>query len=385
MQQNAKNQHTSKRKREGLFKNFFVKGEYFDYVLLFVVLLLVGFGLVMVYSTSSYKAYLDFGDSGYYFKRQLLFSLVGFVALVVVSKINYQKWKRFSGLIYLIMLVLQIAVLFLGLDSHGAKRWIQIGPISFQPSEFAKIGMILFMAHLISNKANIIKKFMELIKIYVVGLIIIGLIAIENLSTAIVIMAIIIVMTFITSPKYKQFFILGFLAILLVAVFIASAGYRGERIDAWLDPENHEKGYQTMQSLYAIGSGGIFGKGLGQSMQKLGFIPESHNDMIFSVVCEELGLFGAICVITLFIILIWRCVIVADNARDLYGSLIVIGVMTHIAVQVIINLAVVTNTMPNTGISLPFISYGGTSIVFLLGEIGLALSVSRGIRLKDVG
>lgn len=382
MQQNAKNQHTSKRKREGLFKNFFVKGEYFDYVLLFVVLLLVGFGLVMVYSTSSYKAYLDFGDSGYYFKRQLLFSLVGFVALVVVSKINYQKWKRFSGLIYLIMLVLQIAVLFLGLDSHGAKRWIQIGPISFQPSEFAKIGMILFMAHLISNKANIIKKFMELIKIYVVGLIIIGLIAIENLSTAIVIMAIIIVMTFITSPKYKQFFILGILAILLVAVFIASAGYRGERIDAWLDPENHEKGYQTMQSLYAIGSGGIFGKGLGQSMQKLGFIPESHNDMIFSVVCEELGLFGAICVITLFIILIWRCVIVADNARDLYGSLIVIGVMTHIAVQVIINLAVVTNTMPNTGVPLPFISYGGSSMLFILIEMGVVLSVSRQIKLK---
>ncbi|MBQ2238462.1 MAG: putative lipid II flippase FtsW [Lachnospiraceae bacterium] len=382
MQQNAKNQHTSKRKREGLFKNFFVKGEYFDYVLLFVVLLLVGFGLVMVYSTSSYKAYLDFGDSGYYFKRQLLFSLVGLVAMVVVSKINYQKWKRFSGLIYLIMLVLQIAVLFLGLDSHGAKRWIQIGPISFQPSEFAKIGMILFMAHLISNKANIIKKFMELIKIYVVGLIIIGLIAIENLSTAIVIMAIIIVMTFITSPKYKQFFILGILAILLVAVFIASAGYRGERIDAWLDPENHEKGYQTMQSLYAIGSGGIFGKGLGQSMQKLGFIPESHNDMIFSVVCEELGLFGAICVITLFIILIWRCVIVADNARDLYGSLIVIGVMTHIAVQVIINLAVVTNTMPNTGVPLPFISYGGSSMLFILIEMGVVLSVSRQIKLK---
>lgn len=382
MQQNAKNQHTSKRKREGLFKNFFVKGEYFDYVLLFVVLLLVGFGLVMVYSTSSYKAYLDFGDSGYYFKRQLLFSLVGLVAMVVVSKINYQKWKRFSGLIYLIMLVLQIAVLFLGLDSHGAKRWIQIGPISFQPSEFAKIGMILFMAHLISNKANIIKKFMELIKIYVVGLIIIGLIAIENLSTAIVIMAIIIVMTFITSPKYKQFFILGILAILLVAVFIASAGYRGERIDAWLDPENHEKGYQTMQSLYAIGSGGIFGKGLGQSMQKLGFIPESHNDMIFSVVCEELGLFGAICVITLFIILIWRCVIVADNARNLYGSLIVIGVMTHIAVQVIINLAVVTNTMPNTGVPLPFISYGGSSMLFILIEMGVVLSVSRQIKLK---
>ena len=165
-------------------------------------------------------------------------------------------------------------------------------------------------------------------------------------------------------------------------VFITSAGYRGERIDAWLDPENHDKGYQTMQSLYAIGSGGIFGKGLGQSMQKLGFIPESHNDMIFSVVCEELGFFGAICVIIMFMFLIWRCVIIADNARDLYGSLIVIGIMTHIAVQVIINLAVVTNTMPNTGVPLPFISYGGSSMVFILIEMGVVLSVSRQIKLR---
>lgn len=280
------------------------------------------------------------------------------------------------------MLVLQIVVLFVGSESHGAKRWIQIGPIGFQPSEFAKIGMILFMAHLISKRANVIKRFSELIKIYFVGLIIVGLIAIENLSTAVVVMAIIIIMTFITSPKYKQFFVLGSLAVLIIVLFITTVGYRGERIDAWLDPENHEKGYQTMQSLYAIGSGGIFGKGLGQSMQKLGFIPESHNDMIFSVVCEELGLFGAICVIVLFIILIWRCVIIADNARDLYGSLIVIGVMTHIAVQVIINLAVVTNTMPNTGVPLPFISYGGSSMVFILIEMGIVLSVSRQIKLK---
>lgn len=382
MQQNAKSQHTSKRKKEGLLENFFVKGEYFDYVLLFVVFFLVCFGLVMVYSTSSYKAYLDLGDAAYYFKRQLLFCGIGFIGMHLISKVNYLKWKKFSGLIYLMMLVLQIVVLFVGSESHGAKRWIQIGPIGFQPSEFAKIGMILFMAHLISKRANVIKRFSELIKIYFVGLIIVGLIAIENLSTAVVVMAIIIIMTFITSPKYKQFFVLGSLAVLIIVLFITTVGYRGERIDAWLDPENHEKGYQTMQSLYAIGSGGIFGKGLGQSMQKLGFIPESHNDMIFSVVCEELGLFGAICVIVLFIILIWRCVIIADNARDLYGSLIVIGAMTHIAVQVIINLAVVTNTMPNTGVPLPFISYGGSSMVFILIEMGIVLSVSRQIKLK---
>lgn len=382
MQQSANSQHTSRKKKEGLLKNFFIKGEYFDYVLLFVVFFLVCFGLVMVYSTSSYKAYLEFSDAAYYFKRQLFFCGIGFVGMIMISKVNYLKWKRFSGLIYLIVLTLQIVVLFVGSESHGAKRWIQIGPIGFQPSEFAKIGMILFMAHLISKKANVIKKFGELMKIYFVGLIIVGLIAIENLSTAVVVMAIIIVMTFITSPRYKQFFLLGSLAVLIIVLFITTVGYRGERIDAWLDPEHHEKGYQTMQSLYAIGSGGIFGKGLGQSMQKLGFIPESHNDMIFSVICEELGLFGAICVIVMFIILIWRCVIIADNARDLYGSLIVIGIMTHIAVQVIINLAVVTNTMPNTGVPLPFISYGGSSMVFILVEMGIVLSVSRQIKLK---
>ena len=382
MQENAKSQRTSRKRKEGFFKNLIVKGEYFDYVLLFVIIFLVCFGLVMVYSTSSYKAYLTFGDAAYYFKRQLFFCIAGFVFMYFVSKMNYHKWKKFSGLIYLVMLMLQVAVLLIGAESHGAKRWIYIGPIGFQPSEFAKIGMVLFMAHLISSKAGVINKFTELLKIYFVGIIIVALIAIENLSTAVVIMAIIIIMTFITSPKYKQFFVLGSIAIVFVVVFITSAGYRGERIDAWLDPENHDKGYQTMQSLYAIGSGGIFGKGLGQSMQKLGFIPESHNDMIFSVVCEELGFFGAICVIIMFMFLIWRCVIIADNARDLYGSLIVIGIMTHIAVQVIINLAVVTNTMPNTGVPLPFISYGGSSMVFILIEMGVVLSVSRQIKLR---
>ena len=175
---------------------------------------------------------------------------------------------------------------------------------------------------------------------------------------------------------------MGVAVLAVGVVFILAAAYRLDRIKIWLNPEEYEKGYQTLQGLYAIGSGGLFGKGLGESMQKLGFIPEAQNDMIFSVICEELGLFGAVCLILLYLLLIWRFMIIANNAADLYGALIVVGVMAHISIQVILNIAVVTNTIPNTGISLPFISYGGTSILFLLSEMGLALSVSRGIKFE---
>jgi cell division protein FtsW len=170
---------------------------------------------------------------------------------------------------------------------------------------------------------------------------------------------------------------------LFVVLFISLSSYRGGRIEAWLHPETAgDKGYQTMQGLYAIGSGKLFGKGLGGSLQKLGNVPESMNDMIFTIICEELGLFGAICVILLYILLIWRMMVIANNARDLFGALLVTGVMSHIAIQVILNIAVVTNTIPNTGVTLPFISYGGTSVVFLMSEMGLVLGVSRGIRLE---
>ena len=179
-----------------------------------------------------------------------------------------------------------------------------------------------------------------------------------------------------------QFFLMGGLGVGFGAAFIMFESYRAERLKIWLHPEDYDKGYQTLQGLYAIGSGGLFGKGLGESMQKLGFVPEAQNDMIFSIICEELGLFGAICVILLFLLMIWRFMVIANNAPDLYGALIVVGVMAHVAIQVILNIAVVTNTIPNTGITLPFISYGGTSILFLLSEMGLALSVSRGIKLE---
>ena len=193
-----------------------------------------------------------------------------------------------------------------------------------------------------------------------------------------------VAMIFVASPKYLQFVIVGVVGVLGIVLFLVlpSAGYRGERVEMWLHPENYAKGYQTLQGLYAIGSGGLFGKGLGNSMQKLGFVPEAPNDMIFSIICEELGLFGAICVILLFLLLIWRFMVIANNARELYGALIVTGILAHIAIQVILNIAVVTNSIPNTGVTLPFISYGGTSVVFLMAEMGLALSVSRGIQFE---
>ena len=192
-------------------------------------------------------------------------------------------------------------------------------------------------------------------------------------------------MLFFSNPQYKPFFALAGVGIVGVVGLIAIEGYRGNRVDAWLHPETAgDKGYQTMQGLYAIGSGKLFGKGLGESLQKMGNVPDSQNDMIFTIICEELGLFGAVCVILLFVLLLWRMMVIANNATDLYGALVVSGIMSHIAIQVILNIAVVTNTIPNTGVILPFISYGGTSIVFLMGEMGLALSVSKGIRLETM-
>ena len=201
-------------------------------------------------------------------------------------------------------------------------------------------------------------------------------VAYNNLSTAIIIAGIAFIMVFISSPKTAPF-LLGVLGLVALALVFVFGTYRQERLQIWLHPEDFDKGYQTLQGLYAIGSGGLFGKGLGESIQKLGFVPEAQNDMIFSIICEELGLFGAICVILMYIMLLWRLLLIATNAKDMFGSYLVIGIMIHIALQVILNIAVVTNSMPNTGVTLPFISYGGTSIMFLIAEMGVALSVSK--------
>ena len=205
---------------------------------------------------------------------------------------------------------------------------------------------------------------------------IVGLVGSSNLSTAIIILGIGAVLIFVASPKYAQFFWMAAAGIGFMAVFLALESYRMERLAIWRNPEQYEKGYQTLQGLYAVGSGGLFGRGLGESVQKLGFVPEAQNDMIFSIICEELGLFGAGFVLLLFLVLIWRFFVIASHAKDLFGALVASGAMAHMMIQVILNIAVVTNTIPNTGITLPFISYGGTSVVFLMLEMGLFLSVS---------
>lgn len=356
--------------------------KYFDYTLLFIIIFLVGFGLVMLYSTSAYNAQAKFNNSAFYLKKQLYSSLLGFVGMFVVANIDYHFWQKLSGLIYLTALGLCTAVIFVGSNLNGSTRWLKIGPLSFQPSETAKLAVIIFLASIISRMPKQMAKFSSVIKLMLLVIPIVGVVAYSNLSTAIIILGIAIFLAFVSSPKYAQFFVMGGLALGFGAIFIVLESYRAERLMIWLNPEAYDKGYQTLQGLYAIGSGGLFGKGLGESMQKLGFLPEAQNDMIFSIICEELGLFGAICIILLFLLLIWRFMVIANNASDLFGALIVVGIMAHISIQVILNIAVVTNTIPNTGITLPFISYGGTSVSILLSEMGLALSVSKGIRFE---
>lgn len=372
---------------------------FFDYSLLFVVLFLLGFGLVMIYSTSSYEANLQFGDSTFYLKKQVFATIIGLAAMIVVANIPYHFWERFSTIAYIGSAIMIPMVLVPGLSysANGATRWIRVGPLTVQPAEVAKLGMILFLASLVCRMGRGIRTTKGFFTVLLVPAPICFMIwqITNNLSSAIIVFGIAALMLFVASPDYKKFILLALIGLAGVAVLVFAIkgmastdgmDFRGERILAWLDPEAYAsgKGFQTLQALYAIGSGGILGKGLGQSMQKLGFLPEAQNDMIFSIICEELGLFGGISVLLMFLLLIWRFMIIANNASDLFGALLVVGVMGHIAIQVILNVAVVTNTIPNTGISLPFISYGGTSVLFLMVEIGMVLSVAKGIRLKDL-
>ena len=365
------------------------KTTYFDYSLLFIIIFLLCFGLVMLYSSSSYTSANKYGDSAHYLKLQARNIGIGLVLMWFFAKKDYHVWRKFGRLAYWTAMGLCFIVLAkvpgLVRSSHGQSRWIQIGPVNFQPSELAKLAIILYLAMLIERVPKQMDKFSGLMKVGIRLVPLFVFVAVSNLSTAIIIFGIAVCMLFVASPKYKEFFVIGGAGVGGVLLFINFAAYRSTRVEAWRHPETAgDAGYQTMQALYAIGSGKLFGKGLGQSLQKLGNVPEAQNDMIFSIICEELGLFGAICVILLFVLMLWRMMVIANNARDLYGALLVSGIMAHIAIQVVLNIAVVTNTIPNTGVILPFISYGGTSLVFLLAEMGLALSVSKGIHLDMI-
>lgn len=348
----------------------------YDDTLLVTVLVLVIAGLVLLTSISAYNGNVKFHDSFYYLKKQGFATGLGLVGMAVVSRIDYHKWIPLAVPGYLLSILLGVAVLLFGEEYNGSKRWLSLGPVSFQPSEFAKVAVIVFLSWLIEKNIKKMGKFKSIVLTMLTILPIVGLVGASNLSTAIIILGIGAVLIFTASPKYLQFFWMIAGGAGFMTIFLALESYRLERIAIWRNPEKYEKGYQTLQGLYAIGSGGLFGRGLGNSVQKLGFLPEAQNDMIFSIICEELGLVGAGILIGVFLILIWRFFVIAAKAEDLTGALIATGAMAHMMIQIILNIAVVTNSIPNTGITLPFISYGGTSVVFLLLEMGLVLSVS---------
>ena len=348
----------------------------YDDTLLVTVLVLVIAGLVLLTSISAYNGNVKFHDSFYYLKKQGFATGLGLVGMAVVSRIDYHRWIPLAVPGYLLSILLGVAVLLFGEEYNGSKRWLSLGPVSFQPSEFAKVAVIVFLSWLIEKNIKKMGKFKSIVLTMLTILPIVGLVGASNLSTAIIILGIGAVMIFTASPKYLQFFWMIAGGAGFMTIFLALESYRLERIAIWRNPEKYEKGYQTLQGLYAIGSGGLFGRGLGNSVQKLGFLPDAQNDMIFLIICEELGLVGAGILIGVFLILIWRFFVIAAKAEDLTGALIATGAMAHMMIQIILNIAVVTNSIPNTGITLPFISYGGTSVVFLLLEMGLVLSVS---------
>lgn len=370
-----------------------MRGErFFDYSLFFVIIFIACFGLVMIYSASYYSAQLNYGSGAHYTLRQAGFLLLGLVLMLIMAWLPYRFYASLWGLGWIVTLTLMFLTDFtpLGIRRNGSKRWFGFhGRSLFQPSELVKLVLILTMAMLVASlykyieRKQVVKLILALVLPHVI------LVGIQNLSAAIIIFGIVFGMWFIACRRNGKFLWLLLAAIAIGYLLIQSEGailrgYQSSRIIVWLHPERYAQtgGYQVLQGMYAIGSGGFFGKGLGNSVQKLSFLPESQNDMIFSIICEELGVFGAICVILLFVFLLYRLLIIAMNAPDILGFMIVIGVMAHIGIQVVLNIAVVTNLIPNTGISLPLISYGGSSTVFLMMELGMVLSVSRRIRVR---
>jgi len=367
---------------------------FYDYSLLFCVIFLTAFGLVMIYSASSYMAQIKHSNPAYFMMRQLKIAGAGLVIAVIISKLDYHWYARFAMFAYILSYVLMIVVSLIGKEINGRRRWLVIGGSTVQPTEFVKIALIVLLAAMIVQMGKQINQWKAMAMVIGVTLPIAAIVAANNLSSGIIIVGIAFVMLFVACEKRWPFFLCGALGLGTLAVAgplalaLENVGllkkYQLSRIFVWLNPEAYRQdgGYQVLQGLYAIGSGGLVGRGLGESIQKMGFVPEAQNDMIFSIICEELGLFGAVSVILIFLFMIYRFMLIANNAPDLFGSLIVVGVMAHIAIQVILNIAVVTNTIPNTGITLPFISYGGTSVLFLMIEMGMVLSVSNQIKLE---
>ena len=317
-----------------------------DIVMLVLVVVLTVFGLAMLLSASEYNGRVRFGDSAYYFKKQLFAAALGLGIMYLIMNLDYHFFVKLAPVAYLVSVVLSIAVLFVGQEINGSRRWLNLGPLSFQPSEFAKVAVILFLTWQIDRWKKKTDSLWFMFRTMLTLLPIVGIVGSNNLSTALIILGIGVALIFVSNSRYLPFIGVGVLGIGFAIIFLAAESYRLERLAIWQNP------------------------------QKLGFVPEAQNDMIFSVICEELGLVGGVVLILLFVLLLWRLCVSIMHAPDLQGALLCGGIMGHLAMQVILNIAVVTNTIPNTGITLPFVSYGGTSVVFLLGEMGLALGVS---------
>lgn len=360
-----------------------------DITFLAIVLILLTIGLVMLFS-ASYAYSLEYYDSSYRFiSRQAFFAVIGVAVMLFVSRIPYHYLRKFAWIVYGISIALLVVLLLLPpmVSGMDVKRWFVVGPINFQPSEIAKFAIILLFSSLIAGNYKEMKKFSFIAFLFVILLLTAGLIVAEpHLSATLLVLAIGVVLM-IVGGMAKKFIFGGALAgVAGIVVFMLSGAisYVKDRLDYWIDPwaDATGKGFQTIQSLLAIGSGGILGRGIGQSRQKYLWVPEPHNDFIFSIVCEELGLIGAVVIIIAFCLLVWRGFYIAMHAKDKFGSLLAIGLTFQVGLQAMLNIFVVTNTIPNTGISLPFFSYGGTSLLILLAEMGIVLSVSRGSNIE---
>ncbi len=354
-----------------------------DYSLVVIILMLLCFGLVMVFSASSANAHYAHGDATYFFKRQLLWAVAGLVVMWFVSLFSYKKLRRYANLLFTVTILMLLLVPLIGVEANGAKRWLGVGSLTFQPSEFAKLTLVLFLARSITYFPKRVDKLADGYLRYMLIIIVIsGLVLLQpHMSGAIVIAVGGCAVLFAAGFKIRYFVTTVLCAIpALLALAIASP-YRFKRITSFLDPFSDMLGesWQIVQSLYAIGSGGLFGLGLGQSRQKFLYIPEPQNDFIYAIICEELGFIGAVFVIFLFGLLIWKGIMIAKEAPDEFSSLTAAGITSLVAVQVLMNIAVVTSTMPVTGVPLPFFSYGGSSLVILLIEMGILLNISRHI------
>lgn len=372
--------------------------KYFDYTLLFVTIFIACFGVIMIYSTSSYSAQMEYGNSSYYFIKQLIFFVLGLIMMFIAYKIDYRYYRKLAPLIFIFAALLVVALIPFGSEANGAKRWIRFGPVGVQPADVSKLAVIIMVASAVCSMGTKMKKFRNVVLVVALTAGVQGLLVYiisNNMSSAVIIVAIAVVATFVAYPGYKIYAFVtgaGLAAVFALHAWVsrmvdsgqATGNFRLNRILVWVNPEKYaiSGGFQTVQALYAIGSGGLFGKGLGKSLQKLGYIPESQNDMIFSIICEELGLFGAFFLIFLFGVMLWRIADIAQNAPDLFGTMLAAGVFAHIAIQVVLNIAVVTNLIPNTGVSLPFISYGGSSEIILMAEIGIVLNIASKMRLE---